>query len=152
MKEHSLIIYLCSSRGLFAISAVTMMNYIKASSQWKEHSCTNMLNMWHDANHCLSPDCNRGQSFSVQAARLGAGQVKHASTRGTDLRKSSRNESHCQKTSVFKRTNVETRGFKETLRVTFLIYALYHHNIKLPSKLQTLLTAGLEMIRPRASD
>lgn len=47
---------------------------------------------------------------------------------------------------------METRGFKETLRVTFLIYVLYHHNIKLASELQALLTAGLEVIRPRASD
>lgn len=57
-----------------------------------------------------------------------------------------------RKPVYLKRTNMETRGFKETLRVTFLIYVLYHHNIKLASELQALLTAGLEVIRPRASD
>jgi len=70
--------------------------------------------MWHDANHCLSVDCTREQSLSGQAARLGARQVKHAPTRGICLRKSSGNQSHCQQTSIFKRMNMETKGFKET--------------------------------------
>jgi len=84
-KRTSLIIYLCSSRRLFAISAVAMMDYIKALSEWEEHSYRNTLK-------CVL-QCKPLSFYGVQQkTKLWSVSVKAVMCTLRNIR----NESHCQ--------------------------------------------------------
>lgn len=118
-KRTSLIIYLCSSRRLFAISAVAMMDYIKALSEWEEHSYRNTLK-------CVL-QCKPLSFHGVeQKAKLCSVSGKAVMCTVRYIR----NESHCQQASNFKRRKMDNNFWRDLRsHIFYLSFTLPEHQI-----------------------